>query len=147
MGGFATLQGALDVTLLDGFVPELGDGFAFLFASGAFDASFAAINLPDLSAEGLAWGLNPGGSTLSLEAVPALDGDYNLDGTVDAADYTVWRDGLGTTFTLSDYDVWVNNFGATAPASSGAVPEPTAGLLLLLAICLRSSSRCRDAIR
>ncbi len=87
--------------MLDGFVPELGDGFAFLFASGAFDASFAAINLPDLSAEGLAWGLNPGGSTLSLEAVPAvLDGDYNLDGTVDAADYTVWRDGLGTTFTL-----------------------------------------------
>lgn len=141
VGSFAALEGALDVTLLDGFVPELGDRFAFLFASGAFDASFAAINLPDLSVEGLAWELNPGGSTLFLEAVPALDGDYNLDGAVNAADYTVWRDGLGTMFTPGDYDVWVANFGATAPASSVAVPEPTAGVLLLLAVCLRSSSR------
>ncbi|TWT47611.1 hypothetical protein [Botrimarina hoheduenensis] len=134
VGGFATLEGALDVTLLDGFVPQLGDSFALLFASGAFDASFAAINLPDLSASGLAWELNPGGSTLFLEAVPALNGDFNLDGTVDAADYTVWRDGLGTMFTPGEYDVWSANFGATAPASSISVPEPTAGFLLIIAV-------------
>ncbi|MEO0530465.1 MAG: hypothetical protein AAF266_07770, partial [Planctomycetota bacterium] len=132
--GFAMLEGTLDVTLLDGFIPELGDSFGFLFAGGAFDASFASINLPDLSAEGLAWDLNPGGSTLFLEAVPALDGDYNLDGTVDAVDYTVWRDGLGSTFTTGDYWVWANNFGATAAASSTSVPEPTAGLLLMIAV-------------
>lgn len=141
VGGFATLEGALDVTLLDGYVPELGDSFAFLFASGAFDASFSEVNLPDLSAEGLAWELNPGGSTLFLEAVAALDGDFNLDGTVDAADYTVWRDGLGTQFTPGDYDVWAANFGATAPASSAAVPEPAAVLLSLVAICLGSRHR------
>ncbi|MEM8865112.1 MAG: hypothetical protein AAGF31_06145 [Planctomycetota bacterium] len=147
VGGFAALEGSLDVTLLDGFIPELGDSFAFLFASGAFDASFAATNLPDLSAEGLSWELNPGGSTLFLEAVPALEGDYNLDGTVDAADYTVWRDGLGTTFTPSDYDVWVNNFGSTAPASLATVPEPPAMLLSLIAAAAAGSSlRARHGI-
>lgn len=134
VAGFATLLGTLDVTLLDGFVPSVGDSFAVLFAAGAFDVNFAAINLPDLSAEGLAWELNPGSATLFLEAVPTLDGDYNLDGTVNAADYTVWRDGLGTTFTPGDYDVWVANFGVTAPASSGAVPEPMSGLLLMIAV-------------
>lgn len=75
-----------------------------------------------------------------------LAGDYNNDGVVDAADYVVWRDGLGTTFTQSDYDTWRANFGRTlsGSASTGdpskrvaAVPEPNntsliaAGALIL----------------
>lgn len=135
VGGFATLEGTLEVTLVGGFVPEAGDSFGFLFASGAFDASFAAISLPDLSGQGLGWQLNPGGATLFLEVVAALAGDFNLDGTVDAADYTVWRAGLGTTFTEADYAIWRTNYGATSSATtSQTVPEPTAGLLSLIAI-------------
>jgi hypothetical protein len=51
-------------------------------------------------------------------------GDFNDDGTVNAADYTVWRDQLGSGFMLSneggvtpgmvtpeDYDSWKNAFG------------------------------------
>ena len=75
-----------------------------------------------------------------LAPAQPLDGDYNGDGAVDAADYTVWRDGLGTTFTEADYDVWVANFGATGPASSAAVPEPTASLLYLVAVATAGSS-------
>ena len=55
------------------------------------------------------------------------DGDFNLDGKVDAADYTVWRNnGLGP----DQYTLWKNNFGAANGAasltdgSSIAVPEP-----------------------
>ena len=33
---------------------------------------------------------------VTLTAVPSLPGDFNRDGTVDAADYVVWRNGLGT---------------------------------------------------
>jgi lipopolysaccharide export system protein LptA len=44
-------------------------------------------------------------------------GDFNVDGVVDAADYTVWRDNLGTKYTAADYDVWKANFGTVA--SSG----------------------------
>ncbi len=131
VGGFATLRGTLQVSLLDGYTPAVGDSYAFLFANGGYDASFEAVTLPDLSAEGLAWELSPGGATLFLEAVPALDGDFNLDGRIDAADYTVWRDGLGTKFTPGDYDVWVSNYGATVTAPANAVPEPTARLLVL----------------
>ncbi|WP_146563717.1 hypothetical protein [Posidoniimonas corsicana] len=51
-----------------------------------------------------------------------LDGDYNGDLTVDAADYTVWRDGLGTTYVQEDYDTWRDNYGATSNPG-GLSPE------------------------
>ena len=34
------------------------------------------------------------GSVFRINTGPPLTGDYNADGTVDAADYTVWRDTL-----------------------------------------------------
>jgi mannan endo-1,4-beta-mannosidase len=77
-----------------------------------------------------------------------VPGDYNGDGTVDAADYTVWRDSLGSTEDLAadgningqvdegDYDVWKEHFGETAPGSGAGsatnVPEPASALLWLL---------------
>ena len=51
------------------------------------------------------------GDRYGLDYVPQLTGDFNGDGTVDAADYTVWRDGLGTVYTEADYDVWRQHFG------------------------------------
>ena len=62
------------------------------------------------------------------EPVP---GDYNQNGTVDAADYVVWRNGVGTTYTQGDYDVWRAHFGQTA--GSGAAGYP----------CVPPPSRCR----
>jgi hypothetical protein len=62
-------------------------------------------------------------------------GDFNQDGTVDAADYVVWRKSLGTTHTQDDYDAWRANFGTSLLAGNGstipsakslpAVPEPS----------------------
>ena len=76
-----------------------------------------------------------------------LPGDYNGNGIVDAADYTVWRDGLGAKFTQAYFDVWKANFGKTAGSGSGAganaaVPEPSTLVLLMFAAagwCLRRS--------
>ena len=78
--------------------------------------------------------------------VNPLAGDYNDDGIVDAADYTVWRDHLGGSSLLNetvslgvvdqaDYVEWKSHFGNTGGAGAGAVtagtvPEP-AGLLLV----------------
>jgi hypothetical protein len=60
---------------------------------------------------------------------PGLDGDFNDDGVVNAADYVFWRDQLGDT---SNYNLWRSNFGATAGSGSftgTAVPEPSSALL------------------
>jgi hypothetical protein len=77
-----------------------------------------------------------------------LTGDFNGDGAVDAADYTVWRDSLGSTTDLradanlngvvdsGDFLAWKANFGAAtagAGAASQAVAEPCALRLGLLA--------------
>ena len=98
----------------------------------------------------------PGRSILVLILSPAaVPGDYNNDGIVDAADYTVWRDSFGQASTgLAadgtgsggtpdgvvddlDYQYWVDHFGATSAGngaeSSVAVPEPATVALALIA--------------
>jgi hypothetical protein len=90
-----------------------------------------------------------------------LAGDYNLDGVVDAADYTVWRDHLGATnFTLpneggvspgvvdaADYNFWKSRFGmsgAGAPGDlSGSVPEPSETISVLTAVACLAGLRLR----
>jgi hypothetical protein len=85
-------------------------------------------------------------------ASTSFPGDFNNDGTVDAADYVVWRKKLGTTYTQSDYDAWRANFGKTAGSGAAlpsaeplpAVPEPSSELLIMLAIGF-ILSRARNA--
>jgi hypothetical protein len=76
---------------------------------------------------------------------PPRAGDFNPDGILNAADYVVWRKGLGTTYTQDDYNIWRTNFGATAGSGSGlagilpsqsAVPESSTSQLLLLACAI-----------
>ena len=88
--------------------------------------------------------------------VDGLPGDYNNSGTVDAADYTVYQDGLGgsssvlngngsgaATVVVADYQLWKDSFGNTSSGASGsAVPEP--GCLVLLAIALTAVSSLRQ---
>jgi hypothetical protein len=76
-------------------------------------------------------------------------GDYNHDGIVDVADYTVWRDTLGSTTNLAadgdgnhvvdaaDHNLWKSNFGNHSGSGAGAnagVPEPSMFVLLLAGI-------------
>jgi hypothetical protein len=88
---------------------------------------------------------------INAAAVGGVAGDYNHDGSVNAADYTVWRDTLGTTadhtadgsgngeIDAADYDVWLSNFSARGASSNrfaqaaASVPEPSSWLLA--AVC------------
>jgi hypothetical protein len=68
-----------------------------------------------------------------------LEGDYNGDGTVNAPDYAVWRDGGSPDDGQTGYDLWRANFGDTQQGSGGAaaVPEPASiasALIAMLAI-------------
>lgn len=87
-----------------------------------------------------------------IRATPniVLAGDFNDDHVVDAADYTVWRDGMGTTYTPEQYDEWKTNFGAVAGAGAAAggvaVPEPSTLLslgLAAIAACGFRRARCK----
>jgi hypothetical protein len=80
-------------------------------------------------------------SVLQLAYVRLLDGDFNLDGVVDSADYTVWRDKLGSRYSDADYDVWKENFGNHVGGGSGvgtraAVSEPATRNVLLFGMLL-----------
>jgi hypothetical protein len=59
-----------------------------------------------------------------------LEGDFNDDGVVNAADYTVYRDNQRNLFTAGAFPQWNENYGAvaTAPATI-SVPEPSALML------------------
>ena len=147
VAGAANLGGTLDVSLIDlgsgVFAPGAGDEFTIIEAAGGVSGTFATELLPALRG-GLIWNVaySPNEVVLSIGGVL---GDYNLNGIVDAADYVVWRKGLGTTYTQDDYNVWRANFGATAGMGSGsagdlssqsAVPEPASAMLLLLAFVI-----------
>jgi hypothetical protein len=67
-------------------------------------------------------------------AAPGVPGDFNHDNAVNAADYVVWRKGLGTMYTPADFVDWKMHFGETGAAGgSAAVPEPRSLLLLGIA--------------
>lgn len=105
------------------------------------------------------------GWPILVEDLPA--GDYNRDGLVNAADFTVWRDTHGSSDDLrangdnsglsagvvddADYLVWANHFGDDyhPPQFSVSVPEPASITVVLGALTLTRSRSCaalgRDA--
>jgi hypothetical protein len=74
-----------------------------------------------------------------------LGGDFNGDGRVDAADYTVWRDGDQDPEL---YFEWRENFGASIVLEGGggrAVPEGSSFALAIMSLVGCSSTRRRRA--
>jgi hypothetical protein len=123
----------------------------------AFDAGGATSSASVFTTIGTStvYGLQALVSPANFTAIVRTGGspDYNDDGTVDAADYTVWRDTLGQmgaglaadgnldmVVNTLDYNYWKANFGtvfgspgagAGGLGGAGIVPEPTAVALWL----------------
>jgi hypothetical protein len=119
-------------------VIQIGD---FLFGSSVSNLIFCKHGLNDEGDIVFFYELANGISGIALARPFA--GDFNSDGTVDAADYVVWRKSDGTP---AGYDLWRAHFGepvgngAGAAAESAAVPEPATLVLLMCAAagwCLR----------
>ncbi len=73
-------------------------------------------------------------STSDLLVTPiASDGDFNLDGDVDGADFLDWQRGLGGETTRADFDSWKSQY-PTNPVSANSIPEPQSIMLLLLMV-------------
>jgi probable HAF family extracellular repeat protein len=131
--------------LRDVLVNEYGLG-ASLTGWTLFDASA-------ISANGMfivGGGTNPSGASEGwlVSLAPTLDGDYNDDDIVDAADYVVWRKHEGTmtdlpndphggTIGAAQYNTWQARFGQTAGSgaaagSSSVVPTPEPATVAML---------------
>jgi hypothetical protein len=143
----ASRNAAGDEVLFDFFSTNL------LFPGAQSYSFFVKTDATDFDENGtgsLAFSSNLGGGTFDFDTFQpvmkpsALQGDFNRNDVVDAADYVVWRNGLGMTYTQNDYDVWRSHFGQTAGSGaagyppgasaqplSAAVPEPSLLALLL----------------
>lgn len=155
--GTATLSGVLAVELYNGYALSGDESFTVLSATTLIDNG---ITLGGPSSD--MFSLSVVGNSLVLSVSMALDGDFNGDGMVDLADYTVWRNNLGAGddsainnngdgvdgIDTNDYLVWKQNFGmdnSAASSSSQAVPEP-ASLGLMVVIGLLYWRRGRRAV-
>jgi hypothetical protein len=95
---------------------------------------------------------------ITANVVPTVvEGDYNENGVVDAADYVLWREDVtplenevtGVTTgdtTEEDYNAWRARFGNPTPGAGGelsvqTVPEPAGVVLMLLGLIAVASRR------
>jgi len=165
VGGLLTLGGELTVDVAPDYTPTLGDSFELLTADGGVAGMFDTETLPDIPGMleyGLLYNPNSVMMEVRIETVSiGLPGDFNDDGIVDAADYSVWRDSLGQSGSglaadgtgptgtpdgvvdQLDYQLWVDHFGESQIVGSaslgannldGAIPEPATWLLALVAM-------------
>lgn len=124
------------MSLIGDFTPTPGQQFIVLTAADVVDNGLA-LGGPLAGS----FNLLVDDSSVILQAIePGLLGDYNQDGTVDAADYVVWRKHDGTQ---QGYNTWRANFGATAGSGAAgdlpfpaAVPEPATFLLAALGLAV-----------
>jgi hypothetical protein len=135
ISGTATLAGTLEVTLLDDFEIS-GEHYLTILTASAVTGDFDTELLPSLPDVMFDVIYNATSVVLHI-AASSLTGDYNHDGTVDAADYVMWRKTGGSP---DEYNDWKENFGRTLFAGSGsdaaedpAVPEPAIVVLVVVA--------------
>ena len=145
VNGAASLSGILAVNAIDLSQLAINDTFTILTANSIVN------NLTLGGPDGALFNLSASTATslvLKYVGVVSLPGDFNGNQVVDAADYTIWRDNLGSpegsllggngtggTIDQADYNLWKANFGnvpAASLAASSAVPEPGAIVLVLL---------------
>lgn len=103
--------------------------FTHTNASGTF---FDAFNATDSGGHG------DSNFIASFDLPAGVTGDYNNNGSVDAVDYAVWRKSPGDFGGAVGYTTWRSNFGNPPGSGSGLgstnVPEPTAGVLAIMAL-------------
>jgi hypothetical protein len=133
--------------------PQVGTSWTRAGAAGGNVASTTAAPIVRAVADNLGQDV---GSPGFVPSGPVPDGDYNGDHTVNAADYTVWRNNLGLSVTLpgdttpgtvtpADFAIWKANYGnvAGAAAQETSVPEPSTWAIYGAMVAAASATRRR----
>jgi len=118
MNGSPNLVGTVGVGVKQDLIMEPTANFT------ATVKRFEMTNVDVAALEDIKWSVLP--------KITVLPGDYNSDGTVDAADYVMWRKG-GTSGT---YATWRQNFGRSLSGAGGgasvSTPEPVSAAIVLV---------------
>ena len=151
--------------------PLYGD-FVESGATASFDVDLGALSAGDTVYVAFGPGDASTNDFFALDFSVALlvpPGDFNVDGVVDAADYSVWRDTRGQTgvglaadvtgqdllgipdgvVDDADYAIWAANFGRSVDAPNGAAaatPEPCSTALTALAMLCCATRRASLAM-
>lgn len=140
VAGQLSIGGVLAVSLINGFLPGAGASFNIL-DWGTLSGTFSSLQLPALP-DSYTWDTSQLYTTGILSVTSGgVPGDYNNNGLVDGADYTLWREGgplaneADTPGVVddADYTQWRARFGNTSGSGlgGGSVPEPAGATLLL----------------
>lgn len=152
VAGQLSIGGVLAVSLINGFVPGAGASFNIL-DWGTLSGTFSSLQLPTLP-NSYSWDTSQlyTNGILSV-ASGGVPGDYNSNGVVDGADYTLWRKGSPLANEAdtpgvvddADYAQWRARFGNTSGSGlgGGAVPEPAGAILLLCGLLGAAATRRR----
>ena len=146
----ASLGGNLSVSLLDFFSPSPLDVFEIITAgtlSNTFDNAPSTVTAVGAGTFDITY-TSTSVLLSNFVAAPGLLGDYNNNGTIDAADYTVWRDAKTSGDILAndpngngiadeeDFAYWREHFGESLGGGSGqglaSVPEPASLVLVVM---------------
>jgi sugar lactone lactonase YvrE len=143
-----TLYGPSGLVLPHGLALDSSSGFVYVA-----DADGRQVYRGDLDGASSLVAIGPVGLQnpwdVALVVLQSRTGDFNGDGAIDAADYVVWRKGLGTKYTPDDYTIWRARFGETAGSGSlfrAPVPEPANALFLVLGTAVSCWNRWRHAM-
>ncbi|MGI9427673.1 MAG: hypothetical protein ACR2NM_03365, partial [Bythopirellula sp.] len=149
VGNDASIDGTLQVTLRDGFEPDLGDDFLVLATSDGLSGTFSSALLPGLN-DGLMWSMDYSPFALTLSVVED-SADVDGNGFVNGADFLELQKGYGLPAPApgditgdglvdeDDFAKWQAAYGTAVPgpiAGVQAVPEPAALTMMLGALAM-----------
>lgn len=160
--GAGVLGGLAEVSLINNYVPSLGDSFTILTGTKPLSGQFGGLMLPLLRSD-LGWNVSYLANSVRLSVASiglSLPTDFNSDGFVNGSDLAVWRNNFGAAnasrnqgdadgdgvISGNDFLLWQRQFsvGGSGVAAAAAVPEPaTAWIALAAAVSLACGTRCR----
>jgi hypothetical protein len=143
--GVAQIDGYLNIDFDGGFAPALGQTFDILTSTFGLTGQFDTIDFSGLPADkALAITYLPNSVRLTTVVKPDFAADFDSDGDVDATDYQIWvgayalnqlGDATGDNISdAADYTVWRDTLGSGPSLPSVAIPEPTCVVLMAFAL-------------